>query len=483
MDAPMNRLSQPHIRFGFHVWRKPALQFALSATALLSACKDPSLEGEDGASQGVYEFKSRFEAGESSVSYGGQSARHALLHALIQHIEGLPERLLMGFSPDEGGVRRELELFYDCPDEACLAERHSVRLERDTKQELIGELSSGKNLSEKVAGQDEVGQRRDWSMGARGWSTSGLSPDDQVRLWFELIDAQARLISEGGSLLSPQGLALSGPHLTQEGLNLAELIEKYLYGALAFSQAADDYLDDDLEGKGLLSDNEADDGGGYTALEHAWDEAFGYLGAARDFSRYRAEEVSGSGGRPDYMRAHDSDGDGLIDLGAEYNWGVSRYAASRDRDGGSDFSGRAFQAFLAGRALITSARGPLNDAQLEELKGYRDEAISAWESALAASAIHYLNEVLTHLDQEGEAWSFEEHATHWSELKGFALAFQFNPRSALSDEDFDALHEAIGDRPTLPSSEDAPAHRESLRAARALLGERFRFTEAQLSAW
>jgi hypothetical protein len=91
--------------------------------------------------------------------------------------------------------------------------------------------------------------------------------------------------------------------------------------------------------------------------------------------------------------------------------------------------------------------------------------------------------VLRHLDREGEEWSFEAHATHWSELKGFALSFQFNPHSALSDEDFEALHEAIGDRPTLPSATEVDAHREALLEARATLGQRFGFTEDQLNAW
>ena len=463
------------------LWRRAALSVTISALSLLAGCPDPGDQGEV-TSPSRYSFNSRFESGVSGVDYRGQTMRHALLHALVHHIEGLPERILAGLTPTPGSVRSELELFYDCPDELCLAQRHGVELERPTAQSTLGELSSGKSLSEKVAGQDEVGQHRDWLIGAGGWSSSALSPDEQVRLWFEVIDAQAQLLAEGGRLVDPQGQPLSGPHLTPEGLNLAELIEKYLYGALAFSQASDDYLDDDLEGKGLLSDNVADDGG-YTALEHAWDEGFGYLGAARDLMSYSATEIAGSGGRPSFQRAHDSDDDGVIDLHTEYHWGVTRYAASRDRDGESDFAQRAFMAFVQGRALISSVDGALDEAQLDELRGYRDEALQAWEGALAASAIHYLNEVLTHLNQGDEAWSFEEHATHWSELKGFALSFQFNPRSALSDEDFEVLHEAIGDRPTFPSAEEADAHREALLEVRGMLGERFGFTEDQLSAW
>lgn len=453
--------------------------YLLSSMALFGGCKTKDITQSEIPSR--YIFKSQFTAGESSVSYSGQVMRYALLHAMIQHIEQLPDRLLMGFSPTGGSVLSELELFYDCPDDLCLTESHGVELEQMLKQSLIGDLSSGKNLSEKVAGRDEIGQHRDWSQGVLGWDIP-FSPDELVRFWFDLIDAQAVLLAEGGVHVDPLGIPISGPHITPEGLNLAELIEKFLYGALMFSQASDDYLDDDEEGKGLLSDH-IEDAGGYTELEHAWDEAFGYLGAARELLAFSAEEITGSGGRPEYQRAFDANEDGVIDLSAEYNWSMIRYAASRDRDGGSQLSTRAFEAFVQGRTLISETQGALSAQQLDELKGYRDEALNAWEGALAASAIHYLNEVLKHLDQGEDEWTFEAHATHWSELKGFALAFQFNPRSALSSEDFESLHQAIGVRPVFPRSEAASAHREALLEARSLLGARYSFSEEQLNSW
>ena len=43
-----------------------------------------------------------------------------------------------------------------------------------------------------------------------------------------------------------------------------------------------------------------------TAMEHAWDEAFGYFGAARDYSRYTDEQLAGK--VDDFT--FDSNGDG-----------------------------------------------------------------------------------------------------------------------------------------------------------------------------
>ena len=54
--------------------------------------------------------------------------------------------------------------------------------------------------------------------------------------------------------------------------------KKFLLGAVAFSQGADDYLDDDVAGKGLLVFGYIPaEGKKYSALEHAWDEGFGYF--------------------------------------------------------------------------------------------------------------------------------------------------------------------------------------------------------------
>ena len=75
-------------------------------------------------------------------------------------------------------------------------------------------------------------------------------------------------------------------------------------------------------------------------------------------------------------------------------------------------------------------------------------------------------------------YDFADHAKHWSELKGFALSMQFNPRSPLSDADFVTLHELIGDSPILQtaSAADRAARETSLNAARTLLVDTYGLT-------
>src|SRR5690606_37453603 len=81
-----------------------------------------------------------------------------------------------------------------------------------------------------------------------------------------------------------------------------------------------------------------------------------------------------------------------------------------------------------------------------------------------------------------EGYSFADHAKHWSEMKGFALSFQFNPHSPLSDADFAELHDLLGTRPVLSTDGD-PAlgqYKADLLAARELVGAAFGFDAANL---
>ena len=250
---------------------------------------------------------------------------------------------------------------------------------------------------------------------------------------------------------------------------------------MTFAQATDDLLDDDVMDEGLLSDNrDRDVTSPYTPLEHAWDEAFGYFGASAYYGDFSA---AGLAAGPTYM---DVDGSGGIDLLSEICFGASVNAAKRD-DGAiaaTDFMGTAWAAFRTGRALIASTEH-LTDEELATLREQRDIAVGAWEAAIAATVIHYINEVLAIMeDFETTAYDharFLDHAKAWSEMKGFALMFQFNPRSPLAREDFLALHAGLGDAPVLPGdSAAADQYRLTLREARAMLGATYGFDDANL---
>ena len=143
----------------------------------------------------------------------------------------------------------------------------------------------------------------------------------------------------------------------------------------------------------------------------------------------------------------------------------------------------AFNAFYAGRALIATTEGALTEEQMTELKGYSDTAITAWEKAIAATVIHYINDTVADMNAEAADYDFYTHAKHWSELKGFALSFQFNRRSPMTADQFAALHAAIGTAPALPGAENFDAYKQGLIDVRAVVGQVYGFDTADVESW
>lgn len=428
----------------------------------------------------TYAFQSRFGA-DSSVSYGGQIARHVLLTELTGFIGGMTDQMFA--NAQAGDVSSACEFFYDFANRGGEAARSlPITAGLPLKQTSYGELSSVRSLREKMPDLDAGFDR-----GVVGWGDDSLRPDAVARAMFAELDALVLARTSSGAPNDPNGSPIARPFVSPDGVDYQQLIQKFLGTAVAYSQAADDYLDDDKDGKGLRSDNVKQvDGQPYTDLEHAWDEGFGYFGAARDFGAYSDDELAGAGGRPDWQGAHDSDGDGRIDLLSEFNFGHSTNAAKRDRGSkeATDFTAQAWAAFRRGRAIISHAGGALDAEQTAALAAARDEAIGAWERALASTVVHYANEVLGDLGRFGTPdYDFAGHAKHWSELKGFALGLQFNPNhSPLGAEDHRVLQAAIGLRPLLPgaSATEVADAKAALVAARDRLGRVYGFAAANL---
>lgn len=478
-----------------------------AALVMLAAC------GEDGDSNNqagpdmtpgelvvptTYTFESKFEAGQSSVAYDGQIARHVLIIELQRYIQGLSAQIDGGtFAPTEDGQVMAAFNFYIDFDAASNGEEPlTIVTTPGLLQATYNAVSSNKKLRDKLAGNDASTDHVDWETAFAGWKDQTIaakggattSPEGLLTAFLETIEEQALARVNGEVLMGPDGVALP-VYVTPEGLDLDQLTQKFLGVAIAFHQGADDYLDDDKEGKGLLADNtKAVDGKPYTELEHAWDEGFGYFGAAINYGDYTDEELSAAGGRDGYKSGYqDADGDGKIDLLTEYNFGHSTNAAKRDRgskDMTVDMTKRAFDAFLRGRAIITHAAGrALTTDELAALKAERDKAERAWEEAIAATALHYINDVLRDMENFGGAdYKFLDHAKHWGELKGFALGLQFNPRSPVTDAKFVELHDLIGDAPVLPSADAAVIsdYKTKLIAARKLLADAYGFPAANL---
>lgn len=486
-----------------------------------------------------YTFESRFTEGASSVSYTGQTARHVLINEVKAQI-GAVDPLTNTYVP--GDVFAVLDGIYQ-HDWTIVPELPFTSLSGNDLQTNLDEISTNKRLVDKIAGNDSPGWTQDWA----GWATAlpgyegepsvPTSPDGFIQAVFRKLDALAVMHSEGNPPLDLDGAPISKVYVDADGVDWQQIAQKFLLGAVAFSQGTNDYLykvagvpgqDGLIDDSTAVQNNSPDqEGKPYTSMEHYWDEAFGYFGAAADYHLYSDGEVAGKSGRAEWQKFHDSNADGQIDLKSEFNFGHSQNASKRDHgssliEGGTayDFSGEVFNSFRAGRALISSAEGDLSADELSELRGYIATIKSGWEKAIAATVIHYLNETLNDMAKlNTEDYDYYTHAKHWSELKGFGLGLQFNPDSPLhsvldgycevpdlgidttittleactavaseeggglwipQESAFTRFHRLLGDSPVLSNSD---AERETYLGIRTLLGSVYGFDSITVAGW
>jgi len=449
----------------------------------------------------VYSFNSEFEDGQSSVSYGGQTTRHALIAELKHYIGkgGLQADIDDNNLADKAAVLAKLNSFYHRDENAWdgFAISFTDGWTVPAKQKLFTDIGSYKSLKDKVAGNDASGQHKEWNNGDfAGWGAKGsITPDGLIAHFFDQLADNAAEVISGASRVDPITGKNIDVYVNTDGTDLNQLIQKFLLMAITYSQATDDYLDAE---KGLATDNIGQDKGTktYTKLEHQYDEGFGYFGATRDYLYYTDNEISGKvktadDGRVDWNGQHDSDGDAEIDLLSEHMFGNSVNAAKRDRgtkDNAmpTDYTKQAMEAFISGRKIINDNAGmALTAEQMTELLVQKDIAIDAWERAIVATVIHYINDLSDDLEPlrtgEGE-FDFTTAAKHFSELKGFALGLQFNPKSQFSATDFESMHTLLKDAPVLEQAGVA-AYQNSLLAIRNSLQEAYNFDDENVAGW
>ncbi len=452
--------------------------------SLLAACGSDS---DDTISEAAYSFNSVVDSATgSSVSYSGQATRQLLISELkaligsdeLQQVASKQEALdklnlvyALG-TGDSDTLFNLVEADVYTGSSTATAVNLSLKSENTSlKQTDFSVLSGGKNLKSKMAGQDN-----DLSRGAFfGWditaNTEAAKPDLLIQEWF---DAIATLAADDDDTTR---------FVSTTGLDYQQLVQKFLLGAVTYSQTAEDYFKAD---KGLLAQNSAGDKDGaknYTGLEHHWDEGFGYFGAARDYSERTDAEIKAS---VDF----DQNQDGLIDLYAEYNFGHSVNAVKRDigATDAVDYSTAAFNAFLAGRMLIQDNYGTdpvLDDGYHVQLNTYAQTALNNWEKAVASTVVHYINEVIVDLNSLDTAsrTSDASIAKHWSEMKGFALSLQFNVNGLISDNALTSVHANFAQAPVLSDLTARTAYITQLEAARATLQTAYDFSAANVTNW
>ncbi len=433
----------------------------------------------------TYSYTSRFDSTKSSVNYASQTFRHVLIQELKSNIGKLS---VENTALTAEKVKAELTKYYEFDSTNNGTDNLTITSEPSPKQKMFNDLKSdAPNLKKKIAGNDKIGQHKDWSKDFIGWKDGSkvISPDDLIQLWFtELADLMAsRSTSPENEPGTKTGVEnpITKPYVSAEGLDYQQLIQKFLGVAIAWSQGADDYLDNDTPEKGLKADNsEAVEGKLYTELEHNWDEAFGYFGSAHDYGSYTDEDIK-------KKVTKDTDEDSTINLLSEYNFGHSTNSAKRDfgvaKLSPTDFTRDIFLAFRQGRSLISSNEGDLNETDLAKLIEYRNTILQVWEKTIASTVVHYINEVLQDMVKFGdETYGFLDHAKHWSELKGFSLGLQFNRLSPLTKENFVKLHEHIGQKPVLSTGSDLEKsnYKKALLEARNILKTAYQFNDKNI---
>lgn len=424
----------------------------LLVAGTLTACdnSNPVDGGEDNTDIEVptaYSFESRFEDGVSAVAYPGQVTRNLL----IQDLKIMTDRLAQEGA--EPVAEEDLLARYEYSDQDLAI---LTGTDPDAAAEQYNDIATDKSLAGKVTSQ----------YGNQELIGRDVTADELVRQYLAIIASNAQ---------DPDKLGTPAVYTTEEGVDLSQMVNKLLLGAVVYSQATGKYLDligsDDNAGP-------AGDGEPFTQMAHHWDEAFGYFGAARDYAQYSDEDLTSGN------IYQDTDGDGQIDFSSEYNFTYATYAGKRDAGGtGVNFTQDLFNAFLEGRTAI------VNESALDEILQHRDKAARVWEKVVAANIVHYLNSALGDMEeltqsQVGEK-NNEEYNEHWSEGKGFAYALQYNAFREITDEELRQLHDLLGGAPVyaLPGSEEAQSYQADLNAAKDLLQDVYGFSDANMEGW
>lgn len=424
---------------------------ALPAALMLSACfesPNDSKNNNGGDTTLVVPATYAFIGTDSlsSVDYAGQTER-LLLISDIQSFAQSP-----GAATYTGGAITAAQIlkYYQHLDSDSLSIRTSVAGGKTLFFTKYAQLAANKSLHDKASPAVVIGY--------------GVPMDTLVRRWAALIAKN----SEDSAKRKTKAV-----YLDSNDVNVAQLISKGLAGAVAYHQAVGVYL----QQIGTKNNTDVVAGKNYTEMEHNWDEAFGYFGAARNYDTYADTQLDTAA-----LSYRDDNNDGKIDPRSEYNFSMmGRYVARRDRGLSQDWSGDAFLAFRKGRALI-SKKGSAT-----EIAAQRAIIAEVWDKTFASNVIAYIRNVKDILDTIPANPSVDTRATlggQWGELKAFAICLQYSPYKKATDAQLAQLHTLIGNGPVRTASGKA-AYIANLNAAHDLLKGIYGFSDQQVTspAW
>jgi len=407
-------------------------------------CEDEEVADNDPGTTTIetpteFVFESRFEehAGESSVSYSGQVVRNLLVNDIKTQI---------GTDAGSGDATTLLSMMAnDDPNRMILTSTTPASMQ--TKYHDI----STSHLNDRL---DAV--------------SSYILPGYEMNAG----DAISAWVTD----------AVTNGKTNADGIRLDQMVQKTLWGAVAYWQGTSKYMSKIPNDDNTMSD----DGDPYTAMEHHWDESFGYFGAARDYNTGYSDDNARK------TSQNDSNGDGSIDFKSEFNsgWGIT--AAKRDLvDGVSvdyDFTGTIMNAYLEGRTLI------YNQAPLDEILVQRDIILNTWEKVVAAVTIHYINDVAADMaalyPADSTAGPLSDLSAdlnnHWGEMRGYANGLLYNDFKVISDDNLNTVLTTMGTSPVYPEDGEFAFytyHGMLLTTVKSLLQAAYGFSDEHMANW
>ena len=369
---------------------------ALIASSLVFGCvfAKPDMYGNFPVTEKSYSGKKK-----DSTTYTGQVARH-VLHNSLKKLAG------KGNGTPNPELKATMMSYYSSKDAGRKIIDPTSKGEFKVKQTMVDEISKGKNLKGKT-----------YKGLVNGFPGQMSGPEV-----FEFLIDKASSSNKGFDPVT--------------GYNYPQLISKFMMGAVFYSQAVDNYLDEKMGADNKPNNKPYKKGAHYTGKEHSWDEAFGYFGAPAHAMALNAKQAYGIAKRKD-VKVADANGDGVVDLKTEMTFAHAYYAADSDK-AGTKYMHTIVDAFIKGRQLIRDADGAaLTDQQRAKLMSYVKVIKTNWERVIAEAAFKYagscykdLEKLRTIVESNGDASkAFAAYGKHWGELKGFLMALETSGRS------------------------------------------------------
>lgn len=244
--------------------------------------------------------------------------------------------------------------------------------------------------------------------------------------------------------------------IRSDGVDLSQAVAKTIMGGVFYDQAVNKYLVNVTTADNSSATFSSGKG---TNMEHYFDEAFGYFGAARDYNNLTDAQLAAA-------TPSNADGNNSTDTLTEMNFKYyAATAAKRDATGlGTDFTKELFDAFLLGRYSISNVDYASRDAAILTIK-------TTWEEIIAATVLHYINDTKADI-----ASSSADLNKHWSEMKFYFNMIPLYPSNKVGSTEILAINLLLGNKPSDTNATALDQAAEKIRAA-------YGFTTTQRDNW